>query len=187
MKKIFYIITAGFILITATGCGIITGTTTKITFDSEPRGAEVLLNNEMVGKTPTTVKLKNNIKYDLRIRYPEFQDYQYHFGSRISPDKTAGKYVGIGSVTGGVIGFGIGSATTKDEGFTGLNKFVVLGWTVLGVPVGMLTGGVVCGIDHLAGGRHAKKTYHRNIIPLHNNIFFYDFNTQEVTIINQRK
>jgi len=183
MKKIFYIITAGFILITATGCGIITGTTTKITFDSEPRGAEVLLNNEMVGKTPITVKLKNKTKYDLRIRYPEFQDYSYHFGSRISPDKTAGKYVGIGAVTGGVIGFGIGIDMESKGGY--FSDLAVLAGTLYGVYVGIVLGGAVCGIDHLAGGRHAKKTYHRNIIPLHNNIFFYDFNTNEVTIINK--
>jgi hypothetical protein len=162
-----------------------TGTTTKITFDSEPRGAEILLNNEAVGKTPTTVKLKNKTKYDLRIRHPEFQDYQYHFGSRISPDKTVGTYMGIGAVTGGVVGFGISSATTKDDGFTGLNNVVIFGSTLLGMTAGLFTGLTVCGIDHLAGGRHANKTYHRSIIPLHNNIFFYDFNTQEVTIINK--
>jgi len=177
MKKIFYIITAGIILITATGCGIITGTTTKITFDSEPRGAEVLLNNEMVGKTPTTVKLKNKTKYDLRIRYPEFQDYRYRFGSRISPDKTVGTYMAIGAVAGAGIGLGIGFSDEKNSIMSGPVE------AILGMPVGMLTGMTVCGIDHLAGGRHAKKTYHRSIIPLHNNIFFYDFNTNEVTII----
>jgi hypothetical protein len=183
--KLITILTVGIILISTTSCGIMTGTTTKITFDSEPRGAEVILNNEIVGKTPTTVKLKNKTKYDLRIRYSGFQDYNYHFGSRISPDKTLGKYMGTGAVAGGMIGFGIGVATKEKGGFIDFKLLEILGGTVLGIPVGSLTGGVVCGIDHLAGGRHANKTYHRSIIKLHNNIFFYDFNTQEVTIINK--
>jgi len=165
--------TAGFILITATGCGIITGTTTKITFDSEPRGAEVLLNNEIVGKTPTTVSLKNKTKYDLRIRYPEFQDYRYHFGNKIS----------VGTIVADLplftyAGVAMGVAAGSGQGFKGIE-------TAAYVMVGTIFVGYI--VDASAGGLHKRKIFSHGGFnrKLHNGIFFYDFNTQEVTIINQ--
>ena len=176
-KKIFYIITAGFILITTTGCGIITGTTTKITFDSEPRGAEVLLNNEMVGKTPTTVELKNNIKYDLRIRHPEFQDYRYHFGNKISVGTIVADYYLLGCG-----GFGTGYIVSREiMSKDGLESIAYGSLCAFGsLFVGYM-------VEASAGGLHKRKIFSHGGFnrQLHNNIFFYDFNTNEVTIINK--
>jgi len=49
------------LLLLLTGCaGIIHGTSQSLTFTSEPSGADVLIDGQMMGATPLTVSLKKN-------------------------------------------------------------------------------------------------------------------------------
>ena len=80
----FILIIAFCSIIFATSCGTITGVNSKVAFDSNPQGAEVILNNNPIGKTPIQVKLKNNTDYNLIIRYSGHTDYTSFIGSDIS-------------------------------------------------------------------------------------------------------
>ena len=81
-KKLFAI--ALFISITSTNCGTITGLHSAVELNTNPQGATVILNEKIVGKTPLKVKLKNNVDYDLVIRYSDFPDYIVFIDSYIS-------------------------------------------------------------------------------------------------------
>jgi hypothetical protein len=67
-----------------TSCGTITGLNSEVTFDSNPQGAEVLIDNLTRGKTPIKLKLKNNTDYNVVLRYQGYTDYNHFVGSDIS-------------------------------------------------------------------------------------------------------
>ena len=72
-------------LLVVTSCGTITGLTSKVMIDSNPQGADILLNNRQVGKTPMILKLKNSKDYDLSIQYENSIGYSCQITSDISP------------------------------------------------------------------------------------------------------
>ena len=84
MKKLISLVIVAITLIYATSCGTITGLNSKVKLDSNPQGADVILNNHTMGKTPIEIKLKNNTDYSLILRYPGFSDYTNFIDSDIS-------------------------------------------------------------------------------------------------------
>lgn len=75
---------------TTTGCV----TSTTVTLDSAPQGAEVRLDNQVVGTTPTTVRLSNAVWEDpvLNIRADGYRDM---YGSLQKEVKAGNLIVGL--------------------------------------------------------------------------------------------
>jgi hypothetical protein len=51
-------------LIITTSCGSLTGLYSTVTFDSNPPGAEITRNHQVIGRTPMKMKLKNSKNYE---------------------------------------------------------------------------------------------------------------------------
>lgn len=65
------------VLALATGCGtLVYGTHEKIPVDSDPPGANVILDGESVGTTPLTVKLTRKENHQIRIEKDGYVPYE---------------------------------------------------------------------------------------------------------------
>lgn len=88
MRKILTVFTLIGAISTAillmTGCGAITGLNSEVKFDSKPQGADVILNNQIMGKTPIKLNLKNDTDYNVVLRYSGYADYNGFIDSDIS-------------------------------------------------------------------------------------------------------
>ncbi len=77
---------------------VIAGCSTLVTIQSEPSGAEIILNNQKVGKTPFAVKLSDFAfnSYDVTLKKEGYTDVH----GRISKEAKAGAIVGGFFVSG---------------------------------------------------------------------------------------
>ena len=87
------------IIITTSCASYVSGNTTKITFKSQPVGAEIKLNGDVIGKTPMTVELNNKVTGSISI---EKQGYK---PSHIPLKKSLNGWILGNLVPGGLLGF----------------------------------------------------------------------------------
>lgn len=107
MRKILKVFTLIGAISTAillmTGCGAITGLNSEVKFDSKPQGADVILNNQTMGKTPIKLKLKNDTDYNVVLRYSGYADYNAFVDSDISAGAIVTDIIFLGGVVGIVV------------------------------------------------------------------------------------
>ena len=70
----------------------VSGCSTMVTIQSEPPGADIILNNQKVGKTPFAVRLSDFAfnSYDVTLKKEGFSDFQ----GRIAKEAKAGAIIG---------------------------------------------------------------------------------------------
>ncbi len=71
---------------------VVAGCSTMVTIQSEPSGADIILNNQKVGKTPFAVKLSDFAfnSYDVTLKKEGYADYH----GRIAKEAKAGAIIG---------------------------------------------------------------------------------------------
>lgn len=69
-----------------TSCSsIISGTTQNVTVTSNVRGAEVIINGAIVGRTPITTRIKRQSKMHLIVQKDGYETYQASLQTRLDP------------------------------------------------------------------------------------------------------
>ena len=163
-KIIILIIT---LLISVSSCGTMSGTTSTIYFDSNPRGAEVVVDGNVISKTPFELIIKNRKEANIVLRYDGYSDYKSDIEKKISASAIVLDALALPPL---FVYFYISAYGFLKPGFLGKNPGVI------GVPIVLtLTFSPVI-IDGIFGGFHKNKK-------LDNKIVFYDFETGEVSII----
>lgn len=67
------------------GCGaILNGSRQDITITSQPEGASVFINNQPLGETPVTARLKRSENYRILLELPGYQPYELQLGRKLS-------------------------------------------------------------------------------------------------------
>ena len=100
------------IVAAAPGCAtLVSGSQRSINVNSEPAGAEVLLNGMPVGRTPAVVNLTSNGASNLEVRLPGYQS-QYVPMQRVFNNATLGNLclLPLGLLPG-LVGFAVDAAT----------------------------------------------------------------------------
>jgi len=103
MKRFLMIVIA----IVLGGCAtIIDGKNQSVTFDSEPKGATVILNGKTLGITPTTVQIEKVKGQDLKIEKEGFKVYETQLSTHLDSWFWGNILIGgvIGSTTDGITG-----------------------------------------------------------------------------------
>lgn len=91
MKAIIYISVLGFFIFSTSCATILTGTKQKITIDSSPQGAEILIDGDIVGKTPAKVRVKKNVNNiidngkDIYLELEGYKKREYELKTEINP------------------------------------------------------------------------------------------------------
>jgi len=98
-----FILVCALILVgTTPGCAtLMSGKTQNITFDSEPKGATVSINDVAMGKTPLTLKLNKKDNLAFKFEKEGYKTYKKQMETRIDP------WAWGNIILGGLIGFGI--------------------------------------------------------------------------------
>ncbi len=66
------------LLVLATGCAtVLQGKHDQIGIASQPTGAEVIVDNQVYGKTPVTVELKRKDKHNITINVEGYEPYEF--------------------------------------------------------------------------------------------------------------
>jgi hypothetical protein len=166
MYKIIILIA---LLISVTSCGTLSGTKSKIYFDSNPQGAEVIVDGEVLGKTPIELTIKNRKKCTITLHYDGYKDYSRFIDKKISP----------GAIIADVIAVPPLFVYFMFAGY-GFFKPGVLGDTPysIGIPITLTASCSPLIIDGIFGGFYKNKK-------LNDKILFYDFETGEVLIIDR--
>ena len=82
MKKL--IVVVGVLALVLSGCALIfKGDSAKVTFNSNPQGATVLLEGNNIGLTPTEAVLKTNKSYTITFQLAGRQDRTYILNNRV--------------------------------------------------------------------------------------------------------
>ena len=69
-----------------TSCSsIMSGTTQNVTVTSNVRGAEVIINGAIVGRTPLTTRLKRQSKMHLIVQKDGYESYQASLATKLDP------------------------------------------------------------------------------------------------------
>ncbi len=167
ISKIIILIT---LLIGVASCGTMSGTTSKIYFDSNPRGAEVVVDGNVIGKTPFELVIKNRKEANIVLRYDGYSDYKRYIGktpstTAITLDAMAFSPLFVYSFIGvyGLMEPPIFFRKPPDD--------------VIGVPLVLTLSVSPFIVDGIFGGFYKNKK-------LNNKIVFYDFETGEVSIID---
>ena len=89
-------------LVLSTGCAtIVKGTTAKLPIASDPTGADVLVDGNFVGQTPTTVVLKKSSDHVVTLQKVGYQ------AKSVAVVRTVGGAVWGNILAGGLIGWGV--------------------------------------------------------------------------------
>lgn len=98
IRAIFLLIILGLV----SGCAtVVKGTTQSIPVNSDPAGAEVLVNNNVLGVTPTQIKLKRKEDHQVMIRKEGYAS------ATVPVLKSVGGAVWGNVLAGGLIGWGV--------------------------------------------------------------------------------
>jgi len=85
MRRYIVTITAGFLAV-VTGCAtIISGTTQVLTFQSNPSGAEILVNGIPVGITPLTVTVKRKSGTKVMVKKEGYKEQSFVLKQSLEP------------------------------------------------------------------------------------------------------
>ncbi len=75
MTRKLFVIALGLALFVAPGCAtVFSGSTDAVNFSSEPTGANVYVNGQMLGKTPFEVVLKSDQSHNVEFRKSGFEN-----------------------------------------------------------------------------------------------------------------
>jgi PEGA domain len=81
MKKIFLLVAVAFLF---SGCALIfKGDSVRVTFNSNPQGASVLIDGNSIGLTPTESLLKTNRSYNITFRLAGQQERTYILNNHV--------------------------------------------------------------------------------------------------------
>lgn len=84
MRKIITIITVLTFLVSMSGCALIfTGGKAKMTAQSDPEGAEVIINGQSYGKTPVKFKLKTKEDYNIVFKKDGYKPVTIKVNSKV--------------------------------------------------------------------------------------------------------
>jgi len=76
-KSLRFILLAGLLPLLATNCAtVLRGTRDQVGIASQPTGAEVIVDNEFLGKTPVTAELRRKDKHVINIKLQGYQPYE---------------------------------------------------------------------------------------------------------------
>jgi hypothetical protein len=90
----------------STGCAsIVKGTTQAVPISSDPSGADVLVDGNLVGTTPTTVELKRKTDHLITIQKKDYEP------KAVPVVKSVGGAVWGNILAGGLIGWGVDAAS----------------------------------------------------------------------------
>lgn len=100
-KKILYMAIGAVFILSSSGCATIAhGTSTMVSINTRPSGAEAIIGGTTV-ITPATVILKNNRAYDIIFKKDGYEDAYF------SLQKEMSGWIWGNVVLGGIIGMGI--------------------------------------------------------------------------------
>ncbi|UCC73941.1 MAG: PEGA domain-containing protein [Gemmatimonadota bacterium] len=103
------------------GCATIFGPgPDDVGFGSEPEGAEVIVNGELMGHTPVTLKLRPEKTYVVTFRRDGYEPATVMLTTHVQPGWV------VLDIFAGVVGVAIDSATGKWKTFDDRQQFVVL-------------------------------------------------------------
>ena len=137
------------ILLSNTGCAVLfRGSRQTIPFDSNPPGAEIYLDGNLVGVTPTTVKFSRARNHVLLVRS---ENWEREILLTHSIDPEGGWLLFVDVVPGG--GLAIASAAQGCGGGGGMFDFSGLcrGFRGIGIGFGLTTAGIPLVIDLATG------------------------------------
>ncbi len=81
MKKLFVLVVVAVLF---SGCALIfKGDSSRVTFNSNPQGASVLIDGNSIGLTPTEALLKTNRSYNVTFRLSGQQERTYILNNRV--------------------------------------------------------------------------------------------------------
>jgi hypothetical protein len=110
-----------FALSLVSGCAtVVKGTTQVIPINSDPTGAEVLVNNNMLGITPTEIKLKRKNDHQVIIRKEGYSTVT------MPVLKSVGGAVWGNVLAGGLIGWGVDATSGAQYNLSPETIFVTL-------------------------------------------------------------
>lgn len=110
-----------FALSLVSGCAtVVKGTTQAIPVNSDPTGAEVLVNNNMLGITPTEIKLKRKNDHQVIIRKEGYSTVT------MPVLKSVGGAVWGNVLAGGIIGWGVDATSGAQYNLSPETIFVTL-------------------------------------------------------------
>ncbi len=91
MKYILLFLVTGT-LVLMTGCAtILTGTTQRLTIDSTPQGADIVIDGRLMGQTPADIRIDRNINAfidngrDIRLEKQGYVPDGYYLGTDLQP------------------------------------------------------------------------------------------------------
>lgn len=116
-RVIFLLIILGLV----SGCAtVVNGTTQSIPVNSDPTGAEVLVNNNVLGITPTQIKLKRKEDHQVMIRKEGYAS------ATVPVLKSVGGAVWGNEVPGGLIGWGVDATSGAQDNLSPEAIYVTL-------------------------------------------------------------
>lgn len=91
MKYLQFLLIFGAALLMGSCATVLTGTTQRVTIDSNPQGADIIVDGRMMGTTPLKVRLDRDINAfvdggkDIRLELPGYYPDGYYLGTDIEP------------------------------------------------------------------------------------------------------
>ena len=118
---LFRLVALVFVYFLTTGCAtIIKGTTQEIPISSDPSGADILVDGQLVGTTPADVEIKRKRDHLVVIEKTNYQP------KSVAVVKNVGGAVWGNIIAGGLIGWGVDAASGAQNNLTPKTIYVRL-------------------------------------------------------------
>lgn len=104
----FASVMSGLVALLFSSCAaIVSGTTQDINVSSKPSGANVLLEDQLVGTTPTVLQLSRKTSHRVNIHHPGYRDYEVVIEP--AANLTSAGNLLVGGIVGGVVDHNTGA------------------------------------------------------------------------------